>query len=442
VAPQADDLSPSVIVDVALMHSMPSHPLIQADEVIRRILPPLPNIIDRVSRFASRPPDITLSIVDPLIPCIPEDTNITIHTSDFDIRGRSEPARYAEAIVCLLRVDRQLVNTQPELLQIALTAKTIAQDALAVPGASRGLFSTGFAAEHLSDLIRETDGALSYSLASRNEVQLDWHTSIIQQLRAGSPWASSDFLQRLLLALADGADNDVSVRIFRDVLSRHLRQSGAGEAEADAWLTYALSLIDRGKLKALHSHLLSIVPQLALAIILVVKPLLLDSKSFSTAQNRLANALTGIPVKQANTRGIPALRLVVASAPPPDAASVFLPQQRALFVLRHVSFWLIDDGADDLAEEIEYRVAELYNAVAPIVQDRSGAHWDSIFDLMESGLQVSIAIGIELIIRTPRLMISKLILSCIRASCFCSKSETFAIPTRRYGLCGRARTSK
>lgn len=124
-----------------------------------------------------------------------------------------------------------------------------------------------------------------------------------------------------------------------------------------------------------------------------MKPILLDSKAFSTAQNRLANALTGIPIAQANARGIPALRLVVASAPPPDAASVFIPQQRALFVLKHVSSWLADEAADDLPEEIEYRIAELYTAVAPIVQDLSGAHWDSMFDLMESGLEVCSAIG-------------------------------------------------
>lgn len=134
-----------------------------------------------------------------------------------------------------------------------------------------------------------------------------------------------------------------------------------------------------------------VAPQLALAIILAVKPILLDSKSFSTAQNRLANALTGIPVQQANDRGIPALRLLVASAPPTDAASVFLPQQRALFVLRHVSLWLTDEGADVLAEEIEFRLTELYTAIAPILQDVSGAHWDSIFYLMESGLEVSYA---------------------------------------------------
>lgn len=116
---------------------------------------------------------------------------------------------------------------------------------------------------------------------------------------------------------------------------------------------------------------------------------MLDTKPFETAQNRLASSLSGIPAQQANEKGVPALLLLVASAPPPDAASVFIPQQRAIFVLRHVASWLTSDDADDLDEEVEARIAELYTVMAPIVQSVQGAHWDSIFDLIETGLDVS-----------------------------------------------------
>jgi hypothetical protein len=126
-----------------------------------------------------------------------------------------------------------------------------------------------------------------------------------------------------------------------------------------------------------------------MAILLAIKPLLLDTKAFGVAQNRLANALTTIPAKQAGKKGVPALRLLVASAPPADAASVFLPQQRAIFVLRHIGAWLTDDDVEDLPEELDYHVAEFYMAVAPIVQDLAGGHWDSIFDLVENSLEVS-----------------------------------------------------
>lgn len=125
-----------------------------------------------------------------------------------------------------------------------------------------------------------------------------------------------------------------------------------------------------------------------MSVFLAVKPLLLDSKSLETAQNRLASSLSGIPAKQANMKGVPALRLLVASAPPADAPSVFIPQQRAMFVLRHLASWLTSDEADDLEEEIEFRIAQLYTELAPVVQDLQGAHWDGIFDLIETGLDV------------------------------------------------------
>ena len=371
--------SPSAILDVALITSIALHPPSQPAELIGRILPPLPDIIDLINFHASQPPDITLPITDPLIPCIFTNNGITTRASDFDLRGRSKAARYAEAVLYLLRADRRLVQTQPDLLRVVLASRTIAQDALAVPGASRGFFASTIMADELSSLIRDTEGALSYALASIDETQLAWHTSTIQQLHVESLSTGADFLQRLLSTLQDdvvSSGNDIKARVLRDVLSRCLRQTGAGEAEADAWLKYAVSTIDK-------------TPEVALAVVLAVKPLLLDSKPFSTAQNRFANNLAGIPTHQASQHGIKALRLLSASAPSPDAASVFLPQQRAIFVLRHVSSWLTDEDADDLAEEVEYRIAELYTAIAPIVQDIGGAHWDSIFDLIESGLETS-----------------------------------------------------
>lgn len=58
-------------------------------------------------------------------------------------------------------------------------------------------------------------------------------------------------------------------------------------------------------------------------------------------------------------------------------------------MLRHIAGWLTSDDADDLDEEVETRIAEVYTALAPIVQDVQGAHWDAIFDLIETGLDVS-----------------------------------------------------
>lgn len=117
---------------------------------------------------------------------------------------------------------------------------------------------------------------------------------------------------------------------------------------------------------------------------------MLDTQAFATAQTRLASALTTIPPSKCHT-ALNLLRIFNASAPEADSTSVFLPQQRALFVLRHVAGWLTSDDVDEdkLPEDMEFRVLELESAVAPIVQDVGGAHWDGIFDLVESGLEVT-----------------------------------------------------
>lgn len=49
---------------------------------------------------------------------------------------------------------------------------------------------------------------------------------------------------------------------------------------------------------------------------------------------------------------------------------------------------MTSDDADDLDDEVETRLAEIYTALAPIVQSVGGGHWDAMFDLMESGLEV------------------------------------------------------
>jgi hypothetical protein len=86
---------------------------------------------------------------------------------------------------------------------------------------------------------------------------------------------------------------------------------------------------------------------------------------------------------------------LIASAPAPDAASDFISQQRAIFVLRHIATWLAagagenedeEDEDEDEGEEMLIRVAELYIVLAPIVQSVPGAHWESIFDLLENVL--------------------------------------------------------
>lgn len=241
--------SPDVLVDVALSTVISSQPRLTPSDAAARLLPPVGDIAQSMSQLISRQPNTTLPLCDPLIPYLNGDT--AAECSHFDAAGRSTSARYVEAILSLLRADRQIASSQPSYLRIVLQARALAQDALAVPGSSRGLFSQSTRPAQLSLAIREAEGALSYALASLDEVPTAWHTLTVQALKSGTPADNYDLLQELLLALKAEITlegNDVSARAFRDVLSSHFRQCGAGEKEAEIWLNYAMTLLERSKL--------------------------------------------------------------------------------------------------------------------------------------------------------------------------------------------------
>jgi hypothetical protein len=244
------ELRPETLIDVALIPT-PGETPISPETLVKAILPPPQDLTLAMSSHSSQSADNTLPITDPLVLYNPDYTPSAVKTSNFDVHGRSKAARYAEAVLLILRADRKLVSTEPQLLQIGLKAMVLAQDALAVPGASRGLFSPSIRTDTLEGIIRDAEGALSYALASLDDAPLAWHTATVQTLKSGKAPLESDFLQAILEALRGEiatSGSDVAARVFRDILSRHLRQSGAGEAEAEIWLNYAMQLLEKGRM--------------------------------------------------------------------------------------------------------------------------------------------------------------------------------------------------
>lgn len=103
-------------------------------------------------------------------------------------------------------------------------------------------------------------------------------------------------------------------------------------------------------------------------------------------RNELAAALLGIPPSKANTDGLLTLRKLAATAPNPDSEVVFLPQPRAINVFKVGQQWIASD--EDINEEVESAMTLVFFHLAPILQDIPGAHWDLIFDILESNLEV------------------------------------------------------
>ena len=319
-----------------------------------------------------------MAVLDPMAPLSSPRPPGARHPGPFDTSGRSKHARRIEAYIALLRSDRKLAPARPSVWTTILRAALLLRDEISIPGAAGGLFDSTYDAIRLADLVIEVEGTLSLLISQQENLQPEWHSRMTSDLKGEKGNGEADWLSTALLGLRAtmGARSDnLSARVFRDLLAQALRHAEAGPREASVWLQYGMTVI-------------SSAPSVSMAIILAVKHLLLDSKELEVAQNRLAGQLTGITSSQVPQSGIDTLRLLLASAPPAEAAATFLTQQRATFVFRHISSWITQGESSNIPDSLEYYFMCFCTEIAPIIQDLRGSHWDSMFDLVEAGLEV------------------------------------------------------
>jgi hypothetical protein len=104
-------------------------------------------------------------------------------------------------------------------------------------------------------------------------------------------------------------------------------------------------------------------------------------------RNEQAAELLGIKPSKINTDGLLTLRRLVASAPNMESEVVFLPQNRAVNVVKACQGWITSDDAD-VEEEVESTMTLIFAYLAPILQNVPGSHWDLIWDVLENNLEV------------------------------------------------------
>jgi E3 ubiquitin-protein ligase listerin len=81
------------------------------------------------------------------------------------------------------------------------------------------------------------------------------------------------------------------------------------------------------------------------------------------------------------------LHRLCACAPEEDSDVAFVPQQRAVNIMKGCQRWITsDDDEDGEDEELEPIMTLLFIHLAPILQSVPGSHWDFIFDVIESNL--------------------------------------------------------
>lgn len=103
-------------------------------------------------------------------------------------------------------------------------------------------------------------------------------------------------------------------------------------------------------------------------------------------RNELAANLLGLPSSKANLEGLLALRRLVTVAPDVESDVAFLPQNRAVNLMKACQTWVASD--EEIDEGVESAMTLVFLHLAPILQSVPGAHWDLIFDIMENNLEV------------------------------------------------------
>ncbi|GAA5970378.1 hypothetical protein JCM11641_001687 [Rhodosporidiobolus odoratus] len=347
-------------------------------------------------------PPPALAILDPLVPLSSSTSSSPSPLSAVKVDAASLTP-LSRALVALLELsarDHSLLRQSSWSLPYLLILSQSASDQLASPSSpshahgNGGFFGPEVQDEVLKRVGEAAGGASSYmlsSLANGLGENVGWHAAAIARLRSVSPSISESpqteeeddaVLVTLvkLFTLAKDSKNTgrkaAAARAVRSVLGKVLRYAGdggeeEGRAEAERWLALA--------------GMLQTVPDLASAILLAVKPILLETPRFTRYQSELASLLSGLRPAQLEARAFPLLQQLLSTAPALDEPIIFLPQQRAMFLLRAVQQWIASD--EGLPEEIQAGVMELMGRLAPIVQDLSGSHWESMFDLIESNLE-------------------------------------------------------
>ncbi|KAJ9093121.1 hypothetical protein QFC19_008464 [Naganishia cerealis] len=293
--------------------------------------------------------------LDPLLPY--EQNNSSQTPVTFDTCGRSDYGRAIEALLYSVHSDIATAKTSPALLCHIALASRLATDALDGMGSS-GLYSDCVDRHYLKNICRESEQVISYAISSlAADLPVSWHQSAMTSLTKGN--SQNDTLSTLLQDLATQHEGqEIYLRSLRDILERILRS--ADMVIAERWLAFASGLNSKS--------------DLALAIITAANKNLERSPRLDRLRNEMASQLTAVKLQNATTEGLRILRLLNAITPPEQSEDIFLPQQRTIFLMQHLNGWLLseDEAADDITEEIEARIALLYSALAPIVQDVPG----------------------------------------------------------------------
>ena len=111
-----------------------------------------------------------------------------------------------------------------------------------------------------------------------------------------------------------------------------------------------------------------------------------EPRGLDNYRNAAAAEILGISSSRADTDGLALLHRLALVAPDPSSDVIFLPQNRAIRLMKACQEWV---GSDEgVSEDVESLMTLVFQYLAPILQNVPGAHWDFVFDVIENNLEV------------------------------------------------------
>ncbi|KAI0634826.1 hypothetical protein C8Q77DRAFT_1277694 [Trametes polyzona] len=339
-------------------------------DVVSDIFPSQAELLALLDTLPSTPLHPSLAVIDPLVPPATLYRTNSPSSPSYDSSGFSKYARIVNGLLLHL-ADRQTAKENIWALGHFFSLAIYAEELRHLPSSESPVFAKTVSRSVLQSIQDRVQQLATYLLSSTAEEL--WHSRVTNALLGQTPIDTLDGAGRLVVEIVNRAKRQDTVRASR-VLHLILQHalSNATKADADQWILVARKME-------------KLTPHSSLAIVFSVTRYAPEPPRLDRFRNELAAGTLGIPASKANSEGLWLLRNLAAAAPDPESDIIFLPQLRAVNLVKACQQWITSD--EDLDEEVQSEMTLVFAHLAPILQNVPGAHWDLIFDVVENNLE-------------------------------------------------------
>ncbi|EPQ53690.1 hypothetical protein GLOTRDRAFT_117039 [Gloeophyllum trabeum ATCC 11539] len=356
-------VTPDSVLDV-LWDGIPGLDIQAAD-----VLPDSGTMLRMLEGLPTYPEDPSAAVVNNLIPPASLLGDRVTWTPEYDSEGYSQYGRVTTAFARVFASDRQAAKEHIWALQHLLAASVYAEDQVQLSLERNPLCTRKVSRAKLQAFVSRVQSITAYLLVP--DAEDGWHSKIVNAAQDPAIERSTpSTLTAHLIQYASGHDNPREARVLYAALQTVM--SGATKEEADEWIMLARKLEKKA-------------PLTSIALVSCVTAFGPEPPRLDRYRNELAAGIFGVPASKANDEGLLSLLRLAATAPDPESDVVFLPQPRAINLMKACQQWVESD--EDISEDVESAMTLIFYHLVPILQDVPGGHWDFIFDVIENNLE-------------------------------------------------------